>query len=196
MSQPNMKNIKFRYCQLGSLDPGTGTFASTSVRVTSLFDVDYTGTGTVPPRFVQYALFYQKHMVRKCRIKVHFLHNSTTGPGSVVGVQLNEGSSAASDIPSMVCDPRTRYKVIGNIYAGVHTVTHEYDPVSFFGVKPGALAALDEINVSTGANPSDNIFFTIHTAGWNIAANAEAVQYLLEMEFLVDFKDPKLVVQA
>lgn len=198
MSTSTLKDVKFKYCQVGSLNPGIGTFASTSVRATSLYDVDYTGTGTTPPRFAQYKLFYQKHMVKHAKCKVTFVYNSTTQPGNVVGIQLNEGSSAASDIPSFVCDPRSRHVIVSSIDGGqsVRAVTMEYDPCRFFGIKKGALGAYESINVATDANPSDNVFFTLHAAGLNTAADAPEVYYLLELEFTVDFKDPKLVVQA
>jgi hypothetical protein len=193
-----MKGQKFRYTQVGTLDPGTGTVASTSVRVTSLYDVDYTGTGTTPPRFTQFAAFFQKHVVRSAHIKVHFVVNASVGPGHVVAIQLNEGSSAASDIPSMISDPRTNYGILGQ-NAGAHdivTVQNHYTPESFFGISKSAISAYDAINVATNANPSDNVFFTIHAMFLNAAVDPAALYFIAVVDFVCDFKDPKLVAQA
>jgi len=188
----------FKYGQYGTLDAGAGTFAQTSIRATSLYDVDYTGTGTIPPRFAQLAVMYQTHVVLSAEVKVTFSYNDSVGPGGFCAVSLNEGSSAFSDIPSVLSDPRSKHCILTVNSAGgsQRVVTHRYDPQSFFGISKSAVDAYERINVSTTANPSDNTFFTLSVASLAIATNPSAMYYIIEARFVVKFKDPRGVAQA
>jgi len=188
----------FKYGQYGTLDAGAGTLAATSIRVTSLYDVDYTGTGTTPPRFSQLAVMYQTHVVWSADIRVTFSYNDSVGPGGFCGVSLNEGSSALTDIPSIISDPRSKYVILSVNSAG-HSqavVSHHYDPMAFFGISKSAVNSYERINVSTTANPSDNTFFTLNVGSLAAATNPSAMYYVIEAKFVVEFKDPRAVAQA
>lgn len=197
--KPSIRNVALKYAKSGSLNPGTGTFASTSFRLTSLYDVDYTDAGKAVPGFAQYAAFFQKHVVTHAKITCNIWSNSSSNPGFLVaGLQLNEGSSAASDIDTLLTDPRTAHVFIGGTYggAGMRSWTQTYDPVKLFGVSKKALLSYAPLVTETNANPSDNFFCTLHVAGIDTASDTAACFYTVVLEFLVDFKEPKLVLEA
>lgn len=90
-----------QYCETISLTPSVGTpVPSYGFRLTSLFDPDFTSTGTQPYFFDQLAAVYERYKVLGAKISVTFAYESQTAAGvgpSVVGIQTGEIGAISSN---------------------------------------------------------------------------------------------------
>lgn len=144
-----------QYCAAVSLTPSAGTPTPVYVfRLASLFDPDYTSTGTQPYWFDQLAAVYERYKVLGAKITVNFSYESQTAAGvgpTIVGIQCGEitgASSADSNVLRMTSNVTSD---VLTTQSDTKTVVATYSPRQAYSD-----TIQDALTAAVSANPSRN----------------------------------------
>jgi len=170
-------------------------------RLNSLFDPDYSATGHQPLAHDQWSQLYNRYTVLKSTIKATPIRDANTNvvPGLLrVGILDSSGGVSTS---AMTVAEDTRYTdwVHSGILGGGYSaggkrgdfVRQEVDMAKFFNVKDVTTAGDPDTYGSVfGANPADVCFGAVVVSSIN-GNTPGACNILVELEFEVEFHDPK-----
>ncbi len=197
---PLLKNkflTKLRYVDTISLDPGIAAITNHVFRCNSLFDPDSTGAGHQPLIFDEFAELYQEYRVLKAKIKVTPIPTTTSNvnPG-LYGVFRDSDSILDYTLgTSVIEDMRVKG---GWGYAGTSSFAAGYNPPSrtaSYNVKTMTSPEQRDESTDVGANPVNQDFFQVWLA--SIAGNNPgAVQFMVQIDYLVEFTQPQTVTPS
>lgn len=184
---PNRQRAKLTYVQRGSFSGATGNGDYHLFRANSVYDPDYTTTGSQPTGFDEYAAIYYHYRVLRSKITLH-CDNTTTAIPVIMWSQL--ASTAVSDVSPELPLQRGRaaYKTLGPAGANsTGVVTNVYDGFKFFG--PTFIDR--DHQASVGTNPSEDVYFQIAMGPLPTGSVTTSADWMVVIEYEVEFTEPK-----
>lgn len=189
---PQEMKVKLRYVDSFPLTSTTGGITSTTFRMNSLFDPDFTYTGHQPYGFDQWAALYTTYVVLGSKLTTTW--SPVTEPGTLgttgfgpwnVGTNPNATGTVSASNPTLNQESQfADCKVLGgkqgcnNIVQTVAT----YSPTKDLGLDPYD----DTVSAGTGSNPSRAYYAT----NWvnDLNGTTSVVMMKVEIEFTVLFR--------
>jgi len=190
--------VKLKYGDRFTLDAGAATPALYVFRANSIYDPNYTGTGHQPLSHDEWSVFYNHYIVIGAKIKVTFMArsaSSVTGP-ALCSVSLHAGatSSTASDT-AIIENAKNAWGFCGGVYSKSHlNLTKTYSPKTFFGKK--VIQVGDTSGAQFGANPAEEAYWHIHVAGQDGVANPDAIDCVVQINYIVRLSERKSLNQS
>lgn len=179
----------------------TATPTIYSIRANGLYDPNQTSTGHQPMFFDTYASIYDHYVVTAADIKATFypeeITNGTSQFGTVVGIKLDDDNSI-SPVTSMVHlieqpNKLFHWKLMrsGALYdKNITSVKHNYNPVSFFGIKD-IKDNQDTLGAATTTNPVEEAYFNIVVGTPTDGVDLPAIPVLIKVTYTVQFSELK-----
>jgi hypothetical protein len=192
---PAVLHTKMRWAWNGNVTTTAGAASVQTVRLTSLFDPDFTGTGNQPRYFDTLCAAsggtapYTFFRVKKAHFCVTFMNNSSTSGTAGLGyvnIYMANALSTTSSLDAYFDAPNTTtvfYSANGQENA-YQTVTGSVDIAKFVG----NLQAYDDEDLegSYAANPSTNVFLGAGVRSMDdttVVGIRVLIQVIYEVEF-------------
>lgn len=196
--------VRLRYHQQITLDPDLGVAKSYIFWANGLYDPDYTstvtGTGHQPLGYDQWSTFYDHHIVlgSKCSATFQSTGSTATGNTYVVGVLLGDNNISLNGVgvSKLIEQGRSRYKTLGVDTSGSNTktVVKKFSAKKFFSCKD----VQDRTDIAGGVStdPEEGAFYHIWAAPSNNANDPGVLYVNVLIEYIVLFKEPRLIAQS
>lgn len=188
---PTKKTTVLKYCEAYvNIDPGVGSSAAYVFSCNDVYDPNYTGTGHQPTGFDQWMSFYNRFVVLGSKIKATFSSLDAETLDTVVGIAIFDGPSTTTTTEKYMEQPQTSWSVLPAGSGANPTST-----VSSFDLKTYAagvnLRDNDLLQGNQSASPSRKWYFHVFAGATGAAENPSAVKATVEIEYLVQFFEPK-----
>ncbi len=200
---PQTKTVKLRYVQELQLNPSIGTgLAFSNFSCNGLFDPYQSGGGHQPMLFDQIMPLYDHYRVisSTCRLTPIPLTglSSDITPG-YFGVMLNDDGIMLYNTAAQIIESglgKTSWNVYGPYQSNPkgRSVSKSFNSARIFG-KTRALGA-DELLGNDGANPLEGYSFTCWAGSVNTTNDPTIFTFLIELEYIAQFTEPKEVAQS
>jgi len=162
-------------------------------RLNGLFDPDESLGGGQPTYFDQFALLYNKYIVKGAKVSCTFSQTTTVGVGEgpfIVGIQSSSSPSLPStDAPTLTMSPNTSYSFVSQT-GDVKTVTHT------FSSKALSISGTDDNTASNTNNLPGIQWYANVFASPQGSSVAGAVVCLVTINYNVDFYSLKPVIDT
>jgi len=172
---------------IAELSAGSG--AIYQFRLNSLYDPDYSGTGSTAQGYTAYSSLYGLFRVLRTRVIVRF-YNGTSG-NSTVGLLPSLNTTVSSTIGYLMAQPFAMSKVVQSNAGGYHSVA-SFDTVvdlaRVAGVSNSQFMNDFDFTHTTGSNPAKSIYLTLFLAGHS--ASIQSVGYELRLVHDVELSQP------
>ncbi len=189
---PDRYFCKLKYTDVKTLS-GTGTTADQVYRINSLFDPDFTGTGSQPLGFDQLTAVYTKYLVLRCDWEIWATNlNSTAAYVTAVPTDVSVGASSMqslSEIKRSVTKPLS----INSGGGAVQVLRGSVDMADLHG-QPNIDSDPDEYSV-VSTNPSDVAYLTIRASDYTTATSI-SVGLRVVLTYYAAFKEYTLVNES
>lgn len=169
---------------MAQITSGTGLTAKQQFRLNSAFDPDYTGAGTQPYGFDQWATLYNHYVVE--RANVTCLVEGYNAAPVVAGLYCSDDQTVLGDAADTIS--------AGGSYGTVHNGSQplrlelDFDTSRFFDRRD--VATDSELRANVSSNPSEVAFLTLYVQ--DIARTTGlAVGYVITIDYVVRFMEPK-----
>lgn len=164
-----------------------GLITANVYRLNSIYDPDYTGTGTTVASYVQAAALYGKYRVTHARVIITATPTNSSGSywfGNLVVVP----STALTLGTDPLAFRRQRYVDVRSL--GSTGVTRRYDiPISrIYGVKPSVVKMEDDFAAVMGSSPSNQAL--LHVAVENPTGTSLNFYVDVRIEYTVELHLP------
>lgn len=190
---PNILRTTLKYTTRVQLNPTTGATAYNFFRMTSIYDPDYSGTGTQPLGHDQLAVFYERYRVVSARITANFFTNATSSAGNAIGaIYITDTPPAAvpTNIDTLVQQPNTKYVCFGPQNAmNPSKVSYGVNVKRMMG----RWADGDPAGANFGQNPNENIYAVVAVAGVDASADPAAFDVQVQISFDVECSSLKQI---
>ena len=169
------------------------------MRMNSIFDPDFTGTGHQPMYTDQFDNFYKRYQVLGAKMKCTFsalpsaiATAQPSGP-MLVGVLTDDDGSTSSTVTALMEQPTSQSDFVCNQNGGnnVKTFYITYSPKRDAGLAPDD----DTLGALLSANPAKVIFGTAWMAESGLSG-ASSVNVRIEMDYYVKFSQLANVSQS
>lgn len=186
----SVQRATLRYCTRFQMDAGSGGVPAVRVfHANGVYDPDWNIGGHQPRGWDQLIALYDHAVVRYAKIKV-YADNNAENSGMYVGVALLDTQSTAIDFRDYMEYGLKKGVLLSDTTGAPSAKTFQFgaDPTKFLG-RSSALSDPDLKN-SDGANAAE-------LASWHIFAyplnegDAQPVNIMIELEYEVDFIEPK-----
>lgn len=160
-----------------------------------LYDPDITSTGHQPRGFDQYMAFYDHYVVYQASITAKFYVNGANTNCTFVGISISDSPSAETDPNEYIEAYNTKYRVMGGtVTSGSLTpivMTRKVNVMKFLGRR----ASSTDLKGSDSANPTEQAYFHIWTAGAN-SNTAPGVRVAVKIQYAVKLIERKAPGQS
>lgn len=199
---PSRKLVKLRYTKTNvTLDPGAGLTASYTFRANSVFDPDFSGVGTQPMAFDQWASIYERYCVVGARMKIYITPAVVNNNGNpcYMGITLGphtDNLSRFTTIANILESKHTRgWQLVNNSNtvigrSGMKTLSRKFSAKKAFGITN----VLDDSDygAAVSANPANQHYFQVWAA--SIGGNDPSlIDMTVMIDYIVMFQDPKIL---
>lgn len=191
---PTRCRATLRYTSYFNLSVGVvGGAAQYLLRTNSAYDPDYTGVGTQPRGYDQYAALYNQYTVNKSTLKVVIAIPTTGATGQLMfGVSLKPDASGSPTLDQCADQPYTISKVTNQqTSAADRTIKMVWDRKKRFP-KDDNVASLSGM---TSGNPAESEFYQVwyHNAYSPLVAGASDVTFQYTMDMDIEFYELKAI---
>lgn len=165
-----------------------------SFRANSIFDPDAQVGGHQPMGTDQWEAFYIHYRVKSSRITVTPVLDAASTTAVMYYVTLGAQTPGTDDAATAIERGRCAYKLLPAGNSGKTTdLVNEFDAKKFFG--PTYLDA--DHKALFNSNPAEDVFFHVGFTPMNPSAGTDyASQFLLRIEYEVEFSEPKQLSQS
>lgn len=172
-----------RFSQRVQFTSTTGSVNVASYRTNGLF-LPIAG-GHQPRGFDQWALLYNRYVVQRAKITVHFVSNTSSAGEMIAGVTVTTTAATSSDIRDYI---ESRYVTYG--VSGDQSVTQKVEQVwNYSDWKKGSIMSDDIVQAVVTANPDEQWFFNVFAADL-IATASGSINAIVTVEYEAKFFDP------
>ncbi len=169
---PDKLMVKLAYTDL--LQRGGSSTDEYVFRGNSLFDPDFTSTGTQPLGFDQYSAFYGEYKVYSSKISLQIVNNTSVGMNVSLLPTMQSGGAGSFIVSCQ--QPYVRYKFAGGISAQSKIFLKSYMSSTKMWGRP--VAPEDNFTASITGNPV-NVWF------WVIEMTSSDESTVLDYDMLV-----------
>ncbi len=184
-----VQRVYMGYVGSGTItEPSAGTGAIYQFRLNSVYDPDYTSTGTTAQGFYHYTGFYQQFRVLRVRAITRFWNGNNNF--CTVGVIPSGNSTVSSNFPLLQNQPYAKSKNLMGNTGGQHA-SHEFDEVidmaKVYGISKREFADSDFTHID-GSNPVKTVYYTLFLSG--ASATVTSVGFTARLIFEVEVSKP------
>lgn len=181
---PDRFRVTMPYASICSIAPGAGTVANYSYRGNSLFDPDFTGTGTTAFTYTQLSALYNRYRVISARIHVSFVNTSA----GVLTHLLQ--ASIANAPPTAVNMFGARHVARNTTSPGRPSWEHKAQVYTHavYGVPKAQVLSEDDFAGLVGGSPNNPWYF--HLTSYNPTATAATSTAEVRIEYEVVWSMP------
>lgn len=190
---PKQLKIRHRYHTTVTSTSVAGAPAVYLFSCNGLFDPDISSTGHQPMYFDQVAALYNHYNVISSKITVKFAPGSATV--NVIGIYIEDDTTVTPTSADAMCEQPSGVSSLLLAGAGpseVVTLTKKWSAQSAFGASP---LQNDNLQGSSGANPSEQQYFTIFQADSQLT-NASTVIFSVMLEYDAIWDELKNLTQS
>lgn len=189
---PKQHKCILRYVEAVPLTMTVAAMSKYVFRCNSIFDPNYTGVGHQPLGHDQWNYFWDRYMVTKSVINVHYVDSSNqSGPGIVFGVHKNDNVVWSPTYLEQAVEQDHRFKVSPlGLDGEPRMVSNCFDAVKDLKIKDPM--DNDNYGAAMGSNPAEGMFFHLWAAPFDNSTNLDIVKnFLVIIEYHVTFHVPK-----
>lgn len=166
-----------------------------SYRLNGPYDPDSGAGGDQPRGFDQLALIYGAYRVLSARITLEF--TAASQPGAYVGYRVRRSTAGASSgytLGAISQQPFTQLRLLPTSGTMKATFKFTVDPSAVWGMRESQL--IDDPNFASLVNtvPANQVYIDI--LGVNINGTATSQAFILRVDYLVEWSQPTLLVDA
>lgn len=192
---PKTTLVRMKYVDNTELNPTVGAIASFTYRANSIYDPQTTIGGHQPLGYDQWSAFYNHYVVIGSKIRATFA-SKTSSPATdgfnIIGINLQDDITYTADLFHMMEQGLTKYnkQSVHTNAQKVRSVTKGYSAKKFFNIS-NVLSGAGRYGASIGSNPTEEAFFVVFVGNVNSVIDPEPVTVLVEIEYLVVWREPK-----
>ncbi len=173
-----------RYVTNGQIDLSALNYGEKVFRANSLFDPDFSGVGSQPLGFDQWAAFYGRYRVLRMRYKCTFAAPSSRLEAACTCLP-NLNSATDSVFGDAIAEPYAKVKVYSPNGGFMPILSGEVDIRKILGVSVAQFGE-ENFSASISSNPASVVWF--HVRCETLSGGLSNVYYfLLELEFDCEF---------
>ncbi len=185
---PSMFRGKMFYHTTLSIAPTAGSVAANVFRLNSVYDPDYTGTGTTVVGWTQLNGMYNRHRVLHATVRATFVNNSATIPLTVF-IALNPVTTVGTGITQILAQRHVWSDGLATT-SGPCTRTHTIGaPIAAIYGVPAAQVRNEDDFAAVGAAVPNNVAFC-HIGAYADGAATGALTMHVSIEFDVVWSLP------
>lgn len=191
---PQKHIVKLRYGTVVNID-SAGAVTDHYFRANSLYDPDYTGVGSQPRFFDQWATLYGNYCVIGSKMTIEAYYDSTTRAATKVYYGLAKETSVPSSFADMLEQKGVRsFFLTENGNKVVQKRSCEFSAKKWFRVKN----VLDETNLSCGmsSNPASPAYFYIGVVSADGIDDPPNVVFNVVIDYIAVLRSPVNVSQS
>lgn len=173
------------YGQVVNLDLSSTGGAENAFRLNSLFDPDFTGTGTQPIGFDQWSALYNRYRVHSCSMHVEWLSSGTT-LGAICGISVRRDSGVVNQFQDLVGEPYTKWIGVGSAQAGPGCLHHAVSVRELYGISNSTFMD-EDYSASISGSPSRIVYGHVWANTWTQTAEAVAMRCAVHLIYDVEF---------
>lgn len=160
-----------------------------------MYNVDLGGVGeNVPLWFNEWMQFYQHYTVIGSKITVMAAATATAANDQIIGIGVGSTSTTNNTLDYWPNQRRTKMKSIAGIYAKSNaTVTNKLSMNKYFKRK---VLQDDQYQGTTGANPSEGVFYHVFTQSFGSATDCPAIHCSVVIDFVAILRETKELVPS
>lgn len=196
----NKVTTKLKYVDLVTVDPGIAGIATHTFRANDTFDPDYSGTGHQPLAYDTYTTLYAKKRVLSSKITITPVHMDISDATPCMYGVFNDSDTSISygNGLELIEDLRIKGKwgIAGATDFMLVNQSHMKRRASF-NVKQMGPEQRDNTSV-VGASPDalDSRYYQVWASGITAADNPSAQDFVVEIEYTVEFTQPIHLAQS
>lgn len=187
----NQQIVRLKYCDQVPMSGVAGAPVTVLFSANGLYDPYVPVGGHQPLGFDQWMTFYNHYTVIGAKIKVTFVSQGTspTTQAAYVGVTTSAGTTAQTNLNTIVEHQRSSYKFLSNSNAKGHTiVTRKVGLSKFLGQK----VTQEDANAGTvSANPAEEVYFHVWAMPITSSYTISQLVAQVEIDYIVQFHEPK-----
>ncbi len=178
---------------LGLTEGAAGAGAFNSYRLNSIYDPDYTGTGTAALGYSTYAYLFGRYRVLGCRVILRFV-DATAVPsgGQIVGVIFNANGTFTANPLNWPSQPYAHSKILQGTSGGANCVASFNlvpDLAKVAGVTKAQFKQDQDYSATFGSNPVTSLYAHVFLTG-KLSSSAETARVEVRLIYDVEFSMP------
>lgn len=194
--------VRLRYCQEVAINPPAAGIAAHVFRANSLFDPDLTTTGHQPQGFDQWMLVYHLYTVVGSKITIRNMnetsaHDSPFAYTSIVVSSTGTRNASYTNVEHLLEDRSRKAVTLSGAanpgYKATMMQTRTFSTKKHFGVS--SVVGQEFFSGNSVSNPIQAAYFEVCCASPQ-GADPAGQAFLVEIEYLAVFTEPRLLVQS
>lgn len=193
---PKSRRTIQRYSEAVALTSTFGSLETYRFRANSAFDPNYAGAGHQPMGFDQMALQYNHYVVVGSKISVKWMRTDFN-TDMVAGVYLSDDTSTPyADYSGFIEARRGTHRTLGYGQDGqTPTIVSKYSAKKFFNITDvkDNFARLGSL---VTASPTESAIFNIWVQNLDAAHASSASRFMVTVDYIIDWSEPKDLTQS
>ena len=158
---PSSKNVILKWGRNFTLGDGVASAQTKQFRLNSIWDPDFTGTGTNPAYYHAYAEMYQKYTVFEAVAKIQYVNNGSV-PINVASYVLADQATPVTDPEEVAQIPSAKVTTLSE--TGTGQLSDHWHNVNLPKVSGYENAPTDQLSARIDANPVAPIFLNVQAS--------------------------------
>lgn len=190
---PTRCRATLRYTSYFNLSTVVAGASQYFLRCNSIYDPDFSGVGTQPRGFDQYAVLYNQYTVNKAKLKITICIPTTGATGQLMfGATFKPDTSGSATLDQLADQPYTISKVTNQQTSALdRTITMTWDRKKRFPQDQTSVS----LSAQTNANPAEQEFWQIwYQNAYNpLVAGASDVTFQYSIDYDCEFYELKAI---
>lgn len=195
---PNTRTVKLRYVHTGSLTISSGITTQYVFSANSCYDPDQSGGGHQPYGFDQWSLFYNHYIVvgSKATVSVIPASTNTAVSSGIIHLLATDDSTSSLDSTLLIEQGKSKYRLLG-VSSNVKstTLSQTFSAKKFFNVSD-VKDNVTRLGAPINNNPAEQAYFILKASSVTGTAQTIVYQYIMRIDYLVQFSEPKELPQS
>jgi hypothetical protein len=170
----------------------TGSPATQIFRGNSVYDPDYSGAGSQPNGFDEYAAFYAHYRVHHVKVTaIAVSANATASTPQMLVVAPTNTTSTYTSYADVVGTPYSKYIMVPNSYQGYQgKLEWEISVKKFFGISEATFRS-EPYSATVTSNPSEQFYIPFYLQDVLSGAGSNAAYVMFKVDYTVEFYERK-----
>lgn len=184
---PKVFKTKLRYSSSVQVNPGIAHSNGTHVfSCNGIYDPDVTATGHQPRGFDQLMPLFDHYRVLASRIMVRFFNQDASNP-LIGGVAIRDGTTTETTLFNYTEQGTVRTIPIGTQDTSIKTIKMGIAPHKWLGLSYKDNSLKGDVS----SQPIEQCYYHVFVASPNSAVDPSPVDLNIEIDYLVQFIEPK-----
>lgn len=186
---PTQRVAKLKYCQVNALTSTTGILNEQRFSANNIYDPDITGGGHQPMGHDQWLALFNHYVVLGSKITMKFCDSDNTVTPAHVGLYLSDGKTLSYSTGYEYIEARKgQYRMMVPNQGKALILRNKFSAKKFFNVKDVKDNTM-RLGAAMGASPTEQAYY--HIWFQTIDASTNTMRYIVEIEYIVLFSEPK-----